>query len=114
MAIMDYRTQDGLGNYGFSIEFHADTGWRAYVVFVPLSLHYSDSLDLPYQSICRDGRRYVDWSSRLNTLGEARTVAALWAELVQRCHRTQSRAARGNVGLQRAHRSPHEPRYPGQ
>lgn len=105
MAIMDYRTQDGLGDYGFSIEFHADIGWRVYIIFEPLSPRYGDNLNLPYQAICRDGRRYVDWSSRLDTLGEARTVAALWAELVQRYHRTQSRMAGENV----VHRLPRIP-----
>ena len=30
MAVMDYRTQDGLANYGFSIEYDAKSGWRVY------------------------------------------------------------------------------------
>jgi hypothetical protein len=29
----DYWTQDGLADYGFSIEFQADVGWRAYIIF---------------------------------------------------------------------------------
>jgi len=89
MVVMDYRTRDGLADYGFSIEFHSDAGWRVYIIFAPSPQGHHDGLDLPYQSIDCDGRRYVDWSSKLDSLGEAKTVAALWAELAQRQQRTQ-------------------------
>lgn len=84
MTVMDYRTQDGLADYGFSIEFLSDAGWRVYPIFQPFHQSHDDSLQLPYQSIDHNGRRYVNWSSRLDNLGEARTVAALWAELIHR------------------------------
>ncbi|MGH3776688.1 MAG: hypothetical protein ACRDRR_13330 [Pseudonocardiaceae bacterium] len=84
MTVMDYRTQDGLADYGFAIEFQPDGGWRVYIIFLPLHQGHDDSLQLPYQSIDRHGRRYVNWSSKLDNLGEARTVAALWAELIHR------------------------------
>ena len=93
MTVMDYRTQDGLGYYGFSFEFQVNVGWRAYIIFEPFHQSHGDYLDLPYQSIDRDGRRYVDWSSKLDNLGEAKTVAALWAELTQRYRRTQEQHA---------------------
>jgi len=32
MVVMDYRTQDRLTDYGFSIEFQSDIGWRAYII----------------------------------------------------------------------------------
>jgi hypothetical protein len=35
MAVMNYRTQDGCADYGFSIEFEPDKGWRIYIVFDP-------------------------------------------------------------------------------
>lgn len=93
MAVMDYRTQDGLADYGFSIEFESDVGWRVYNVFQPLQEH-NDNMKLPYQAIDSKGRCYVDWSPRIDSLGEAKTVAALWAELIQRCQ--SSGAKKGN------------------
>jgi len=83
MAVMDYRTQDGLANYGFSIEYDAKSGWRVYIAFQPLCQADHDDPRLPHQAIDRNGRRYVDWPSKLDGLGDAKTVAALWAELIQ-------------------------------
>jgi hypothetical protein len=88
VAVMDYQTQDGLDDYGFSIEFESTIGWRVYNVFPPFQEGHGDSLQLPYQSIDVNGRRYVNWPDRLNNLGDAKAVAALWAELVQRYRRT--------------------------
>jgi hypothetical protein len=82
MAVMDYRTRDGLADYGFSIEFQREEGWRVYIIFNPFH-EDGGSLRLPYQAI-ENGRRYVDWRAKLDSLGDARTVAALWAELAQR------------------------------
>ena len=74
MTVMDYRTQDGLADYGFSIEFQSDVGWRAYIIFEPFHQGHDDSLKPPYQSIGGDGRRYVDWSPKLDNLGEAKRL----------------------------------------
>ena len=84
MTVMTYRTQDGLADYGFSIEFKPWTGWRVYVIFSPFHQNLGDSASLPHQSIDDNGRRYVNWSAKLDSLGEARTVAELWAEMIQR------------------------------
>jgi hypothetical protein len=84
MAVMDYQTRDGLAEYGFSIEFQSNVGWRVYIIFEPFRQGRHDSSGVPYQSIDRDGRRYVEWSSKLDSLGEAKTVAELWAELAER------------------------------
>jgi hypothetical protein len=84
MVVMDYRTQDRLADYGFSIEFQSDVGWRAYIIFQLSRQGDDDSLSLPYQSIDHNGRCYVNWPARIDSLGEAKTVAALWAELIQR------------------------------
>lgn len=93
MAVMGYRTQDGLADYGFSIDFLPRIGWRVYIVFQPFHQSDDDSLRLPYQAIDDDGRRYVDWSEKIDSLGDAKTVAALWAELVQSYRRTQEQKA---------------------
>ena len=84
MAVMGYRTQDGLTDYGFSIEFHSDAGWRVYIVFEPLYEDDYSSSNLPYQAIDSRGRRYINWPSKIEGLGEAKTIAALWAELIHR------------------------------
>jgi hypothetical protein len=89
MAVMDYRTRDGRTDYGFSIEFQPGIGWRVYVVFDPFRKGQDDSPSLPYQRLDTDGRRYVDWPSQLDNLGDAKTVAGLWVELVQRYQRAQ-------------------------
>jgi len=91
MAVMDYRTQDGLADYGFSVEFRSDGGWRVYVIFQPFCEGHNDSLQLPHQAIDSNGRRYVNWSAKIDSLGDAKTVAALWAEMIQRYQLTQER-----------------------
>lgn len=93
MAVMDYRTQDGLTDYGFSIKFQSDRGWRIYIVFQLFPPGHDDSLRLPYQSIDGNGRRYVDWPEKLDSLGDAKVVAAVWAELTQRYLRSQEQHA---------------------
>jgi hypothetical protein len=92
MTVMNYRTQDGLADYGFSIEFQPGTGWRVYIMFDSFRKDQDDSMQLPYQSLADDGRRYVDWPpSKLDSLGDAETVAELWAELAQRYRRAQEK-----------------------
>lgn len=92
MTVMSYRTQDGLADYGFSIEFQPSKGWRIYIAFNPFRPGNKNSHDLPYQFV-EDGRCRVDWPSKLDSLGEAKTVAALWAELAQRYQRVQDEHA---------------------
>jgi hypothetical protein len=87
MAVMNYRTQDGRADYGFSIEFQQDKGWRIFIIFDPFQESENNNPHLPYQAFDH-GRRYVDWPPRLDNLGDARTVAALWAELAQSYNHT--------------------------
>lgn len=91
MAVMDYRTQDGLADYGFSIEFRPDVGWRVYIIFEPFQQGHGDSLKSLYQALDGDGRRYVDWSSKLDNMGDAKKVAELWAEVAQGYWRAQEK-----------------------
>jgi hypothetical protein len=97
VAVMDYQTRDGLTEYGFSIEFQSDVGWRVYIIFEPFRPGHNESLRTPYQSIDHDGRRYVDWPSKLDGLGEAKTVAALWAEIAERYLRTWGSVDNGHA-----------------
>lgn len=85
MAVMGYRTKDGLADYCFSIEFQVDGGWRVYVVFQPFRSDTGSGLRLPHQSIDPDGRRYVNWPSRLDSLGDAKEIAEFWAEHIHQC-----------------------------
>src|SRR5262245_55130181 len=100
MAVLNYRTRDGLGDYGFSIEYQSDIGWRVYIIFQP-TYGGDDSTRLPYHSVDDEGRRYVDWSEKLDTLGDAKTVAALWAELIERYQRTQEQRGATPAGPER-------------
>jgi hypothetical protein len=84
MAVMDYRTQDGLGLYGFSIEFQPNVGWRVYIVFQPLYQGSGENSKWPYEATDYSGRSYVNWPAKLDNLGDAKTVAALWAENTER------------------------------
>src|SRR5262249_33618556 len=86
MPVMSYRTEDGLADYGFSIEFNLDIGWRVYIVFQPLFQSDDEGIKSPYQATDHDGNLYVNWPLKINSQGDARTVAALWAELDQRYH----------------------------
>ncbi|MGB7795321.1 MAG: hypothetical protein WBL53_03530 [Pseudonocardiaceae bacterium] len=98
MTVMNYRTQDGLADYGFSIEFQSGTGWRVYIIFRPFHQDYDDSARLPHQSTDSTGRRYVNWTGTLDSLGEARTVAELWAEMIQRYEHGEAEKERDNAG----------------
>jgi hypothetical protein len=94
MAVMDYQTQDGLADYGFSIEFQPGLGWRIYIIFQSCCMGHNAHTQSSYQAIDSDGRRYVNWSAKLDSLGDARTVAALWAEITHRYGCTQEQQER--------------------
>ncbi|MGH3831707.1 MAG: hypothetical protein ACRDRS_14875 [Pseudonocardiaceae bacterium] len=87
---MDYPTQDGLANYSFSIEFQKNeptVGWRIYIAFRPLDQGKGDNSQWPYQATDQDGRSYVDWPAKLDTPGDAKNVAARWAEISEKYQR---------------------------
>jgi hypothetical protein len=125
MVVMAYRTQDGLSDYGFSIEFESIEGWKVYIIFAPSIRGRDDSSRFPYQSVAADGRRYVDWPSKVDNLGDAKTVAQLWAESAQSYQRTQEKynlyaeliqryeCTRGQKGDNKKQRSTRTPRRAG-
>ncbi|MGH3718472.1 MAG: hypothetical protein ACRDRI_06420 [Pseudonocardiaceae bacterium] len=90
MAVMDYRTRDGLADYGFSVEFQPAIGWRVYIIFKPLCQGGDGKSQCPYQATDHNGRSYVNWPAKLDNLGDAKTVAALWAEIDERYQRDQA------------------------
>ena len=99
MAVMDYRTRDGVADYGFSIEFQSDLGWRIYIAFRSCYQDHDERMQSPYQAIDHNGRCYVNWPVKLDSLGDARTVAALWAEIAQRYQYSQKQGVYNNEKL---------------
>lgn len=99
MAVMSYRTEDGFADYGFSIEYQQDAGWRVYIVFEPPYQNHNNNLRAPYQSIDHEERRYIDWSSRLDSLGDAKTIATLWAEIAHRCRVAYKQKINNDQGI---------------
>ena len=92
MAVMDYRTRDGLATYGFSIEPHPGAGWRVYIMFIP-SFQGNNIPNLPYEAVDDKRGHYVNWPAKLDSLAEARTVAGIWTELAEQYRRAQERKA---------------------
>ncbi|MGH3853697.1 MAG: hypothetical protein ACRDR6_09375 [Pseudonocardiaceae bacterium] len=81
MAVFFYQTQDGQADYGFSIEYKPKEGWRIYIVFQSLRRGSDENPQFPYRATGEDGRSYVDWSTRLDHLGDAKEVAVFWSEI---------------------------------
>lgn len=100
-VFMDYRTRDGVADYGFSIEFQPSAGWRVYIIFRSVGESDDESLSWPYQAIDDNGRRYVDWPAKLESLEDAKTVAGLWAEAAQASpgNANSKRPAAGGTGV---------------
>lgn len=78
------------------MEFQPDVGWRAYIIFQLTYQSQGNGLQFPYQSIDHNGRRYVNWSAKIDSLGEAKVVAALWAELIHRYERAEEQRTNNN------------------
>jgi hypothetical protein len=93
MVVMGYRTRDGLADYGFSIEHQSSMGWRVYIIIQPSRRGRNGKSLLSYESVDDEGRCYVDWPGKLDSLGDAKTVAALWAERAQQDLRAQEQHA---------------------
>lgn len=99
MVVMAYRTQDRVADFGFSLEFQPEIGWRVYIVFLPVN---DQELCFPYQSADRNGRHYVDWAARIGSLGEARIVAELWAEIARRYQHSDVRIRNNDTAADKA------------
>jgi hypothetical protein len=106
MTVMNYRTKDGLADYGFSIEYQPSIGWRVYIIFRPFHQDHDDNVRLPHQSTDDSGRSYVNWAAKVDSLGEARSVAELWADMIQRYERAAAEKKCDNA----AARKPSTPR----
>jgi hypothetical protein len=82
-----YRTSDGAADYQFLFEEQADGTWRAYITEQPS--YRSRPSDAHSTHRLSDGdRKYVCWTDPLESLEEAKQVAALWANATQNYIRT--------------------------
>jgi len=82
-----YRTSDGDADYGFSFEEQSDGTWRAYIEQQPS--YEGQATDAHSTHRLSDGdRKYVCWTQPLQSLTEAKQVAAAWANKTQEYIRT--------------------------
>ena len=80
---ISYRSFDGAFDYQFTFTFvGGHEGWRVYIGRQPdyggrsTDAHSTHRLGI-------GSRPYVCWAGRLETLGDAKAVAALWADCTQ-------------------------------
>ena len=77
-----YRTKDGKADYKFSFEEQPSGNWRAYIEEQPSYQDRSTGVHPTHRH--QDGNRYyVCWTKPLDSLENAETVAAMWADATQ-------------------------------
>ena len=85
-----YRTRDGVADYLFIFEEQRDGTWRAYIEQQPS--YRGRASDAHSTHRLSDGsRKYVCWTESLQSLEEAKRIAALWADKTQEYIRTGTR-----------------------
>ena len=82
MGRLFYRTSDGVADYCFSFEGEADGSFRAYIVDQPSYGARDTGLHATHR-LTNAGRYYVCWDRPLQSVEDARRVAALWADATQ-------------------------------
>jgi hypothetical protein len=80
---IQYRTQDGGADYGFSIEQQHDGSFRPYITNQPSYRGRSTDLHATHRHVDESGRAYVCWSTPLESPHEALQVSAAWADATQ-------------------------------
>jgi len=85
-----YRTEDGADYFCFSFEKQADGSWRAYILEHPPYGERASDAHTTHR-LSDGGRKYVCWSSPLQSLEQAEHVAKAWAEATQGYIRTGAR-----------------------
>ena len=77
-----YRTSDGAADYAFSFETQEDSCWRVYIENQPTYQGGSDDPAITQRG-CDGIRSYIDWSRPIESLSDAKIVAAIWADKIQ-------------------------------
>ena len=80
---INYRTADGLADYGFSFEQTPQGVWRAYITSQP-SYGSRNSSGHSTHRLTDRGRYYVCWTPEPRTLDDLKQVVKLWADRTQR------------------------------
>lgn len=82
-----YRTRDGRADYQFSFEQQRDGTWKPFILSQPSYQGREDDAHSTHR--LSDGhRKYVCWTDPLQTLAQAKQVAAMWADATQEYIRT--------------------------
>lgn len=87
MPEMYYRTRDGEADYKFSFEEQPEGDWLPFILAQP-GYQGRDTACDPTHRLIERGRHYVCWTDPLDTLEDARAVAAMWADRTQEYIRT--------------------------
>jgi len=86
-----YKTSDGTGTrYVFSFEKQSGGTWRVYIEDQPSYGRRSSGAHETHR-LSDGGRKYICWDSQLNSLKDAKGVAALWSDKTQEYIRTGRR-----------------------
>jgi hypothetical protein len=85
-----YRTKDGSCDYQFSFEEQTDGIWRPYILSQP-NYNGRETDQHSTHRLADDSRKYICWDRPLETLDEAKQVAAIWAEKTQEYIRSGTR-----------------------
>jgi hypothetical protein len=85
-----YRTSDGSFDYQFSFEEQNDGTWRPYILNQP-SYNGRETDQHSTHRLADGSRNYVCWDRLLETLEEAKKVAAIWADKTQEYIRSGNR-----------------------
>ena len=78
-----YRTRDGQADYSYSIEQQRDGTWRVYIEGQPDYKGRDNDAHTTHR-LSDGGRKYICWTAPLQTLGQAKQVAAMWADATQK------------------------------
>jgi hypothetical protein len=85
-----YRASDGSCDYEFSFEEQTDGTWRPYIMNQP-SYNGRETDQHSTHRLSDGSRKYICWDRLLETLEEAKKVAAIWADKTQEYIRSGTR-----------------------
>lgn len=74
-----YRTTDGSFDFKFNFEEQIDGTWRPYILNQP-SYNGRETDQHSTHRLSDGSRNYICWDRQLETLDEAKKVAAIWAD----------------------------------
>lgn len=86
--VLYYRTEDGRADYGFSFERQGDDTWLVYIVSQPSYRGRATDTYSTHRLSDSDGRKYICWSSPIESYEDAKKIAKLWAEGTQKYIKT--------------------------